>query len=41
MRPGEPDISYGSIQKAIDILNWKPLSLQEGLKHYINTIKKR
>ncbi len=41
MRPGEPDISYGSIQKAIDILDWKPLSLQEGLKHYINTIKKR
>ena len=38
IRPGEPNVSYGSIQKAIDILDWKPLSLQEGLKHYINTV---
>lgn len=38
IRSSEPDVSYGSIQKAIDILNWKPLSLKEGLKHYINTV---
>jgi len=38
VRPGEPNISYGSIQKAIDILDWKPSSLQEGLKYYINTM---
>jgi len=38
IRPGETDVSYGIIQKAIDILDWKPSSLQEGLKHYINTM---
>jgi len=38
IRPGEPNVSYGSIQKAIDTLDWKPSSLQEGLKHYINTV---
>jgi len=38
IRPGETNVFYGSIQKAIDILDWKPLSLQEGLKHYINTM---
>jgi len=38
VRPGEPNISYGNIQKVIDILDWKPLCLQEELKHYINTI---
>lgn len=38
IRPGETNVSYGSIQKAIDIFNWKPLSLKEGLEHYINTV---
>jgi len=38
IRPGEPNVFYGSIQKAIDIFDWKPSSLEEGLKHYINTV---
>ena len=35
MRPGEPPISYGSNQKAREILHWIPRSLEEGLKCYL------
>lgn len=38
MRPGEPEISYGSNQKAKNLLGWKPRPLQKGLNSYLNTL---
>lgn len=39
MRPGEPEISYGSNEKAKTILNWKPRSLREGIKNYLASME--
>ncbi len=35
MRPGEAAISYGSNQKAKDLLHWTPRTLEEGLNAYL------
>ncbi|WP_210367637.1 NAD(P)-dependent oxidoreductase [Bacillus sp. REN3] len=35
LRPGEDMVNYGSNQKAITMLDWKPSSLEEGLQAYL------
>ena len=38
MRAGEPMISYGNNQKAIDILSWKPPSIKDKINNILNEI---
>ena len=35
MRPGEPEISYGSCDKARKMLGWRPETLEEGIAEFL------